>query len=101
MLMWIMPRWDVRRLAAAAGRSSICSFITPQRSDRLLAHRRAFAPTFDDLQIGASGGSLLAAIHGGGQRANRWRIAQISEKIKQNRRKRGTPATCNFQRSVS
>ena len=35
-----------------------------ERGDDLLAHRRAFAPAFDDLEIGAAAGGLLAEIHG-------------------------------------
>jgi len=37
-----------------------------ERGDHLLADRRAFAPAFDDLQIGAAAGGLLAEIHGAG-----------------------------------
>ena len=35
-----------------------------ERGDDLLAHCRALAPAFDDLQIGAAAGGLLAEIHG-------------------------------------
>src|SRR5208337_1062609 len=35
-----------------------------ERGDDLLAHRGAFATAFNDLEIGAAGGGLLAEIHG-------------------------------------
>ena len=37
---------------------------TPERSDHLLADLRAFTAAFDDLEIGATAGGLLAKVHG-------------------------------------
>jgi hypothetical protein len=34
-----------------------------QRGDKLLGHRHAFAPVFEDMQLGASGGGFLAETH--------------------------------------
>jgi hypothetical protein len=39
-------------------------FDAPERGDHLLADLRAFTAAFDDLEIGATAGGLLAEVHG-------------------------------------
>ena len=39
-------------------------FDTPERGDHLLADLRAFAPAFNDLEIGTTARGLLAEVHG-------------------------------------
>jgi hypothetical protein len=41
-----------------------------ERGDHLLAHRSAFAPALDDLEVGAAAGGFLAEVHGGGSRGD-------------------------------
>ena len=70
-----------------------------ERGDHLLAHRGAFAAAFDDLEIGAAAGGLLAEIHG----AEPWEqlirgphiIRNNTMKVKRNQRRRGTTFSRN------
>src|SRR5208337_659817 len=72
-----------------------------ERGDDLLAHRGAFATAFNDLEIGAAAGGLLAEIHG----AEPWErlmrgphtIAKKTMKVKRNQKRRGTTISRNLR----
>ncbi len=61
----------------------------PERGDYLLADLRAFAAAFDDLQIGATAGGLLAEVHGR-LISSQHMIAAYAAIIKHNALRRGT-----------